>query len=506
MSLSCVRCGSPSDGSAACFTCGADLPSVARVVQGTVLADRYEVRARLGKGGMGAVFRAWDRVLEEEIALKVLLEQVAHDTDVARRFRSEIRLARKVVHRNVCRIYEYGEDKGLRFISMELIEGTDLKRVIAESGMSRPRAFAIALQIAEGLEAIHRVGVVHRDLKTSNVMLDAGGNVRLLDFGIAKALGGEATTKGATDTGHIVGTPEYMSPEQARGEKVDIRTDVYSLGVVTYELFTGRPPFRGDTPVSVILKHLHEPPPLDGPAAAGLPPALVPILARTMAKPREARFQTAGEFAAALQHAALQGPGGAVTGTGVTLPSSGGTGTETTVQQAPGATVATPRPGSTAVVAPTTDMTVALSEPPASPRRPRRALVGVALVVAGVGAAVLAGRLGPDRQESRNSSVGRGPERVVPPPPVAVPVALNALPWARVRIVSKDAGFASDCVTPCRVALVPGTYGLELENGGLTLPRREEITVGGGGGDFVFTMPSYDPEGAARSMAAASSP
>lgn len=148
---------------------------------------------------MGAVYRAYDRVLEEDVALKVLREDAANKTEATRRFRTEIKLARRVIHRNVCRIFEYGEDQGRRFISMELIEGTDLKRVISKGSLSSEQAFSIAIQVAEGLNAIHRVGVLHRDLKTSNIMLDASGTVHLMDFGIAKHVDESAT--GATASG-----------------------------------------------------------------------------------------------------------------------------------------------------------------------------------------------------------------------------------------------------------------------------------------------------------------
>jgi serine/threonine-protein kinase len=158
------------------------------------------------------------------------------------------------------------------------------------------------VQITDGLEAIHRVGVIHRDLKTANIMLEPSGTVRLMDFGIAKHVTQDAA--GATATGHIVGTPSYMSPEQARAEKLDFRSDIYSLGVVLYELFTGRVPFEGDTPIAVILKHIHDPPPLAGPGTEKLPPNLVPVLARALAKSRAERFQTAAELGRALRTAA----------------------------------------------------------------------------------------------------------------------------------------------------------------------------------------------------------
>ena len=173
---------------------------------------------------------------------------------------------------------------------MELIEDRSSAprgRPVARAGLLGGGA------ITDGLRAIHRVGVIHRDPKTANIMLDPSGTVRLMDFGIAKQVAQDAT---ATTTGHIVGTPAYMSPEQARGEKLDFRSDIYSLGVVLYELFSGRVPFEAETPVAVILKHIHDPPPLAGPPAEKLPPSLLPVLARALAKSRSDRFQTASEL------------------------------------------------------------------------------------------------------------------------------------------------------------------------------------------------------------------
>ena len=283
-----------------CFTCGRALGAL---TQGSVVAGRYEILSPLGRGGMGMVYKAHDRMLEETVAIKVLRSEFVNTADMGRRFRHEIKLARKVSHRNVCRIHEYGEDGGLRFISMEFIEGTDLKQVMRlAGGLATEEAFDISIQVAEGLQAIHDVGIIHRDLKTPNLMRDARGIVRLMDFGIAK--GSEETgTGGMTKTGAVMGTPEYMSPEQCRGDKIDSRSDIYSLGVVYYELFTGQVPFRGDTPVATIFKHIQDPVPFTGDAARLIPPALKPVLARLLAKDRNQRYATAGEVAEALRQA-----------------------------------------------------------------------------------------------------------------------------------------------------------------------------------------------------------
>jgi len=257
---------------------------------------------------MGIVYRARDRVLDEPIALKVLAGG-GPQAELARRLRQEIRLARRVTHPNVCRIHEYGEDQALRYISMELVDGEDLKRRIHRGALTQAEAFDVALQALAGLEAIHKAGIIHRDLKTANLMLDRGGTVKVMDFGIAKPAGGNEVT-GLTHAGQIVGSPEYMSPEQARGHALDLRSDVYSMGVVLFELFSGRVPFHGDSPLSTVLKHLSAPPPLEGPLAARLPQSMLPVLRVALAKSPDARFGSAPHLADAVRLArAAEEPG-----------------------------------------------------------------------------------------------------------------------------------------------------------------------------------------------------
>jgi serine/threonine protein kinase len=302
MASACPACDAPNDPAAeSCFTCGQALHGTT-LRMGSVVAGRYELRSQLGRGGMGVVYKAHDRLLDEAVAIKVLRPEVARDPEISRRFQSEIKLARKVSHRNVCRIHEYGEDAGgLRYISMELLEGVDLRQVLRErGGLPADEAFRTALQIADGLQAIHEVGVIHRDLKTPNIMRDARGTVRLMDFGIAKEWGAATS---ATASGLVVGTPEYMSPEQARGDTIDFRSDVYALGIIVYELFTGRVPFRAETPLATILKQLQEPPPLAGPEAAALPEAVKAVLGRALAKSASDRYATVQEMTEALREA-----------------------------------------------------------------------------------------------------------------------------------------------------------------------------------------------------------
>ena len=288
-------------GSEVCFTCGR---SFAALTHGKLIDSRYEILGLLGKGGMGVVYRAHDRMLDEPVALKVLRSEFVDTPAMAERFRSEIKLARKVSHPNVCRIHGYGEDGGTSYISMELLEGVDLKQALAQhpEGLPREEAFGAALQIAKGLAAIHEVGIIHRDLKTPNAMRDASGTVKLMDFGIARSAEG----RGHTKTGEVMGTPEYMSPEQCRGEKLDFRSDVYALGIVIFEIFTGEVPFRGENIMATLFKQIGEAVPFDGPAGSRLPPSVVPVLEKALAKAPLERFQSVADLYAALRRAKRQ--------------------------------------------------------------------------------------------------------------------------------------------------------------------------------------------------------
>jgi eukaryotic-like serine/threonine-protein kinase len=310
--MNCLSCRADNTPSATtCFACGTPLdPGLAGLADGALFASRFEILGPLGRGGMGMVYRAFDRELGETVAIKVLRPDVARESfRNEQRFRSEIRLARRVRHRNVCSVYGDGVDRGLLYICMELIEGENLARLAREgSGLPEAEAWSATLQVADGLRAIHEVGVVHRDLKTANLMRDRAGTVKVMDFGIAKQHGPGAGGATVTATGALMGTPEYMSPEQLRGDEVDFRSDLYSLGVVAYELFTGSPPFRGDTPVATIVKQLQDAPDLALPA---LPRALRSVLARALAKSPEDRYATADEMGRALEAASeAPGPGG----------------------------------------------------------------------------------------------------------------------------------------------------------------------------------------------------
>ena len=303
----CPSCQADNDVQApCCFACGARLePALAGLRQGALFASRYEILGSLGRGGMGMVYRAYDREIGEEVAIKVLRPDVARQSSrVERRFRAEIRLARRVRHRNVCSVYGDGVDRGLLYICMELVEGENLARTArASGGLPADEAWDVVRQVADGLRAIHQAGVVHRDLKTGNLMRDREGVVRVMDFGIAKHCVAGTDGNTVTASGTLMGTPEYMSPEQLRGEPVDFSSDIYSFGIVTYELFTGTLPFRGGTPVVTILRQLDAPPRLDVPR---LPPAARAVLAEALAKDPSRRYRTAADMRQALHAARLE--------------------------------------------------------------------------------------------------------------------------------------------------------------------------------------------------------
>jgi len=260
---------------------------------GSTFAGRYQIIEELGHGGMGRVYRVLDKKLNEEVALKLIRPEVASDIQTIARFNNELKLARKIAHRNVGKMYELMEDAGTHFITMEYVPGQDLRGLVRQMGrLTAGKAVSIARQVCEGLEEAHRLGVVHRDLKPSNIMIDKEGNAKIMDFGIARSLSG----KGITGAGVIIGTPEYMSPEQVEGKDVDQRSDIYSLGVILYEMVTGRRPFEGETPLSVAHKQKYEAPEDPRKLNAQVPEELNRVILRCLEKDKEKRYQSAEEL------------------------------------------------------------------------------------------------------------------------------------------------------------------------------------------------------------------
>jgi len=265
---------------------------VEELTRGTTFAGRYEIIEELGKGGMGKVYRSYDKQLKEEVALKLIKPEIASDKKTLDRFSNELKIARKIVHKNVGRMYELMENKGVFFITMEYVQGQDLKGLIRQSGqLAVGTTISIAKQVCEGLAEAHRLGVVHRDLKPSNIMIDKEGNARIMDFGIARSL----EAKGITGAGVMIGTPEYMSPEQVEGKEVDQRSDIYSLGVILYEMVTGRVPFEGDTPFTIGVKHKSETPKDPKELNPQIPEDFSQVILRCLEKDKENRFKGAGD-------------------------------------------------------------------------------------------------------------------------------------------------------------------------------------------------------------------
>ncbi len=311
MAIECPKCQTHNPpGSKFCLECATPLPKIDEAIHtktletpskelatGSVFANRYQVIEELGKGGMGKVYRVLDKKLNEEVALKLIKPEIASDKMTLERFKNELKLARKVAQKNVGRMFDLGEETGTHYITMEYVPGEDLKSFIRRVGqIPIGKSITIAKQLCEGLSEAHSIGIVHRDLKPSNFMIDKDGNVRIMDFGIARSLKGKALT----GAGVIIGTPEYMSPEQVEGKEVDQRSDLYSLGVVLYEMGTGKVPFEGDAPLSVAVRQKTEQPADPREFNPQIPVDLSQIILRCMEKDKGRRYSNAGELYADL--------------------------------------------------------------------------------------------------------------------------------------------------------------------------------------------------------------
>jgi predicted Ser/Thr protein kinase len=279
-------------------------------VVGELIADRYELEELVGSGGMSSVYRAHDRLLERRVALKILHEQYTRDDDYVERFRREARSVAQLTHPNIVTVIDRGEQDGRQFIVFEYVDGENLKELVDREGPLGVRdAIELALQVARGLAFAHAQGLVHRDVKPQNVLLDADGRAKVTDFGIARSL----DVEGMTITGTIMGTSNYIAPEQARGQPVDEQTDVYSLGCMLFELLAGEVPYDGDTFVSVAMRHVNDPVPSVRELRPDVPPRLDAAIRCAMAKDHLERFDSMAEFAGELEasHAELEGGEGA---------------------------------------------------------------------------------------------------------------------------------------------------------------------------------------------------
>ena len=264
---------------------------------GELIAGRYELEQLVGSGGMSNVFRAHDRLLERTVALKILHEQYTRDDDYVERFRREARAVAKLAHPNIVTVIDRGEQDGRQFIVFEYVDGQNLKDLTRDGPLEVRDAIGLTLQVAHALSFAHERGLVHRDVKPQNVLLNEDGQAKVTDFGIARSL----DVQGVTQTGTVLGTSDYIAPEQARGQRVDPKTDIYSLGAVLYELLVGDVPFSGDNFVAVAMRHVNEPVPSVLEHRPDCPPRLDFAIQRAMAKDPDDRFESMDDFIAELE-------------------------------------------------------------------------------------------------------------------------------------------------------------------------------------------------------------
>ena len=254
--------------------------------------SRYEIVEKIARGGMADVFKARDLLLDRSVALKVLFPELSTSEAFVERFRREATAAANLSHPNIVSVFDWGKSDNSYFIVMELVEGQTLSALIKSSpNMGFDHAAAIASDVASALGYAHRHGVVHRDIKPGNVLITNDGHIKVTDFGIARAQ--SAPSEDLTQTGSVMGTASYISPEQAQSQSVDGRSDIYSLGIVLFEMICGQPPFKGESAVSIAMKHVNEPPPAIETLRPGTPQSLVNITMKALSKDPSDRYATA---------------------------------------------------------------------------------------------------------------------------------------------------------------------------------------------------------------------
>ena len=315
--MKCSKCNFENpDDAARCKECGAVLGEGAETMvleaqtqvnvdplsfsPGEIFGQRYQIIEEIGEGGMGRVFKAMDLELNIVVALKMIKPQLSADPDIVARFKRELLLAREILHEHVIRIHDLGEINGIKYISMNYIQGNSLQETIQATGkLTVEKSIDITRQICSALIAAHSKGIIHRDLKPQNIMIDKKGNAYVLDFGIARSIKGDA---GSTQEGILMGTPYFMSPEQIKGEKADASTDIYSLGIIMYEIVTGKLPFTADNPNELLRKHLMEKPELPSKLNPQIPVKLEKIILRCLEKKKKDRYHSVEQIIKDLEH------------------------------------------------------------------------------------------------------------------------------------------------------------------------------------------------------------
>ena len=399
----------------------------------------YRIIEPLGRGGMASVYKAYEAALDRYVALKVLPGEFLHDETFAERFRREAKVVARLEHPNVIPIHAFGIEAGIPWMAMRLISGGALSSLLRGGRLTHERIITILRGAADALDYAHGKGVVHRDVKPQNILLDEAERVYLADFGIAKMVEGSGAL---TQTGMITGTPQYMAPEQATGQPVDQRVDIYALGVVAYEMLTGRVPFAADTPVAVLMKHVTEPIPI--PPSSTVPDPLVRALLKAMSKKPEERWPTAGAFVYALEQGLAEVPTAAIPVTATatvpaalrpapTMPPPGPTTRRTAAPARSGAGRGLVLGALAAVVAMGAIGVFAIARSRSAPKSTASLSSGgaaVAAAVAPVAAPTARVEVPPATAPSapRPEAPPPSPERVVAPPPMPTPV-----PPARTR-------------------------------------------------------------------------
>ncbi|HEX6506329.1 MAG TPA: protein kinase, partial [Chloroflexota bacterium] len=391
----------------------------------TLLNDRYRLEEPVGEGGMATVYRAVDTRLGRSVAVKVLHPEYARDQPFLTRFQQEAEFAASLgAHPNIVAIYDIGQDGGLHYIVMEYVEGRNLKDMIRESApLPVNEAFSIGRQVASALDFAHKRGLVHRDIKPQNIMVTDAGVAKVTDFGIARSLSASQLTR----TGMVIGTAHYFSPEQAQGMPAAPASDIYSLGVVLYEMLTGHLPFDADTPIGVAMQHLHSDPPPPWEYNPALSTRAAAVVLRALEKDPERRYRDAAEFASALADQARGDVGGTTTVSPIVTPPAQGT----RVYRAVEAQAAPPAPHRVVEAPPRTGPSRPLPPPPPNQWRRIGLALGALLLAAGIAASAFfvtnrAFSGSPAPTSTPTDTPTAKPTRVVhrPRPTATIPVAV----------------------------------------------------------------------------------